>query len=64
MDKQIRRIQTHYYLINILYMLSLSIFSAIFYVYLQQKGFTFLEINYFSIVFWAISFLTEILQGL
>ncbi|OSX54652.1 MFS transporter [Anoxybacillus ayderensis] len=63
MDKQIRRIQTHYYLINILYMLSLSIFSAIFYVYLQQKGFTFLEINYFSIVFWAISFLTEIPAG-
>ncbi|MCB5237667.1 MFS transporter [Niallia circulans] len=59
----IKEIKIKYYIVNIFYMMSLAIFSAIFYVYLSSKGFSYLEINYFSIAFWLSSFLTEIPAG-
>lgn len=59
----IKEIKTKYYVINVFYMASLAVFSAIFYVYLDSKGFSYLEINTFSIGFWIISFVTEIPAG-
>ena len=44
-------------------MSSLAIFGAIFYLYLQQLGFSFLHINLFGGTFWLVNFLTELPAG-
>ena len=63
MNKSIKSIQKKYYLINISYMNSLAIFGAIFYIYSQAQGFSFLEINLFGSLFWLVNFLTELPTG-
>lgn len=64
MHESIKKIQNKYYIINISYMSSLAIFGAIFYIYLQQQGFSFLQINMFSSVFWVVNFFTELPAGI
>lgn len=60
METSIKKIKHAYFMINISYMSSLAIFGAIFYLYLQQLGFSFLHINLFGGTFWLVNFLTEL----
>lgn len=62
--EEIKKIKLQYYIVNTMYMSSLVIFSAVFYVYLKDRGFSYLEINLFSMTFWITSFFTEIPAGL
>ena len=64
MVASIKRIQHAYFFINVSYTSSLAIFGAVFYLYLQQQGFSFLQINLFGSVFWFVNFLTELPAGI
>lgn len=64
MVASIKKIQHAYFFINVSYTSSLAIFGAVFYLYLQQQGFSFLQINLFGSVFWFVNFLTELPAGI
>lgn len=63
METSIKKIKHAYFMINISYTSSPAIFGAIFYLYLQQLGFSFLHINLFGGTFWLVNFLTELPAG-
>ncbi|MGY3718581.1 MFS transporter [Sutcliffiella cohnii] len=61
--KRINRIRNVYYLINAFYSLGISIFGAVLYLYFQDIGYNFAQINTFLAIFWIVSFITEIPAG-
>ncbi|OOR10000.1 hypothetical protein BW897_24905 [Bacillus cereus] len=61
---KISYIKNTYYLVNILYSLSISIFGATIYLYMESINYNNTQINLFLAVFWLVSFLTEIPSGI
>lgn len=53
-----------YYILSILYGISLTIFGAISYVFLEKSGFTYQQIGIYLSMFWIISMIFEIPTGI
>ncbi|EME8145371.1 hypothetical protein CUN38_12645 [Enterococcus faecium] len=53
-----------YYFFNCLVVFSLQLFGAISYIFLNQKGYSFFEINLYLSIFWFISTVMEIPSGI
>ncbi|NVD34133.1 MFS transporter [Enterococcus faecium] len=53
-----------YYFFNSLVVFALQLFGAISYIFLNQKGYSFFEINLYLSIFWFISTVMEIPSGI
>lgn len=62
--EKIKQIKRKFYTVTALYNISISLFSAIIYLYMESIGHTLSEINLFISVFWIVSFVSEIPSGI
>lgn len=58
-----KTIKRQYYLVETLYGVGISLFSAVIYLYMKKIGYSINEINFYVSAFWFISFFAEIPSG-